>query len=894
MHIVKEFLESSTIHGLIYISSAGVSSQLMFLLSIVSSQTKSAKIVWLLVVCLGFIGAGILIGKSYIEWQENPIATSITTRPIDDLEFPKVTVCPPKDSNTALYHDLVKAGNRSLSDDERKTLRRASHQIFTEQAHKQYVKKMSALSQMGNILQVFQGFQSLPTPYNEEHGLKIKMRSLNGTITTPWFEKDYVDEFYQWDRDFLIVLDLPSDIKDLVGKGSLTINLEVDTREDQGWVEEVHLLPNFTLHTEKKYWPDAESHCQEEGGHLASVTSEEVNQALKSVAAGKNVWLGGRQVLGKWTWSDKSPWGFTSWERVSDNDCLRFLGGMWLTLPCNTYNTEFICQKNNILKGKRSIRLTYLKNQLNFSNFVVWYKYKTNQQLLDSWKDKRMTGLRLTWRIENENPPLFASISEVGRSIQTPRIGDTIGGTSASTSQNLYKVALTPKKDLSQQMANNRLVIDLTINKDLSDEVYAFTSFKLYSEKKSWTDADLHCKSEGGQLASIHSSWEQTMAEKAAEGGDRVWLGGRKVEGQWQWADNATWSYENWDYGKPKSQNYLLMSRGQWMDSWRSLSYYFLCQGTTVALTKNGLTSMEFSKEQLIFFPFYVLFKSQATVKSTSNTTSRKKGKSGFSLNWFLRSSNGTKLMNKMPARQGGWKRDLPPPAYKEPLLHDIVQLAKGLRLPNTTKENILMDVIHQRLQMIDMTQADHMCLMGQIKENEQSHIFSKIISNVKRGKVSGETSDKDILFGYDLFNAVMFCPPAIVSKTYKMFDQLLSVETSRTIIHTIISLFQSKVIKDDITFNLIRQFYLVLAKTLDLQYGNILLATSTTAQMKTVIWNKWPFFSNNTDLVKRCLQKSNCDTYQNLGNINFPFLSKFLLQLPIMSHESCRSIRST
>ena len=204
------------------------------------------------------------------------------------------------------------------------------------------------------------------------------------------------------------------------------------------------------------------------------------------------------------------------------------------------------------------------------------------------------------------------------------------------------------------------------------------------------------------------------------------------------------------------------------------------------------------------------------------------------------------------------------------------------------------MDVIHQRLQMINMTHADHMCLMGQIKENEQSHIFSKIISNVKRGKVSGETSDKDILFGYDLFNAVMFCPPAIVSKTYNMFDQLLSVETSRTIIQTIISLFQSKVIKDDITFNLIRQFYLVLAKTLDLQYGNILLATSTTAQMKTVIWNKWPFFSNNTDLVKRCLQKSNCDTYQNLGNINFPFLSKFLLQLPIMSHESCRSIRST
>ena len=93
-------------------------------------QTKSAKILWLGVVCLGFTGAGILIGKSYMEWQEKPIATTITTYPIDDLQFPQVTICPPKDSNTALYHDLVKAGNRTLSDEIRKTLKKAAYDMF--------------------------------------------------------------------------------------------------------------------------------------------------------------------------------------------------------------------------------------------------------------------------------------------------------------------------------------------------------------------------------------------------------------------------------------------------------------------------------------------------------------------------------------------------------------------------------------------------------------------------------------------------------------------------------------------------------------------------------------------------------------------------------------------
>ena len=65
-------------------------------------QTRLAKILWFLVVCLGFIASGILIGKSYKDWQENPIATSITTHPINNLDFPIVTVCPPTNSNTAL------------------------------------------------------------------------------------------------------------------------------------------------------------------------------------------------------------------------------------------------------------------------------------------------------------------------------------------------------------------------------------------------------------------------------------------------------------------------------------------------------------------------------------------------------------------------------------------------------------------------------------------------------------------------------------------------------------------------------------------------------------------------------------------------------------------------
>ena len=118
----------------------------------------------------------------------------------------------------------------------------------------------------------------------------------------------------------------------------------------------------------------------------------------------------------------------------------------------------------------------------------------------------------------------------------------------------------------------------------------------------------------------------------------------------------------------------------------------------------------------------------------------------------------------------------------------------------------------------------------------------------------------------------LVFCTPKIVSKTHMMIDKLLTEVTSRTLIQTIVNLFQHGSIADRLTFSLARQFYEVLANTLDLQYRNILLATLTNAKMQAVILNNWPFFSNYTDLVKECLENSSCDVfqdiYENIGKV--------------------------
>ena len=883
MDILRKFLESSTIHGLSYISTEKVSFSYFSSLLHLYIQTRSAKILWLIVVCLGFIGAGILIGKSYKDWQENPIATSITTHPIDDLDFPVVTICPPKSSNTALYHDLAKAGNGSLSEKDKTTLRDSAYKIFMETPHKAYVKKMSAISHMGNLDQVYQGFHSLPKPY-KHNGFEIKMWYPNGTITSPWYGGEYVEEFYKEDRDFHVVLELPNEIKERIGSGSLLIELEIDTREEKGWIEQIGntAIPyNYTLHKTEKTWTEAEAECQKEGGHLASVTSEEVNKELRRLGASTSYfWVGGRKESGLLSWSDKSAWGYTNYEsggNAEHDHCIKMDTdyGTWSGRTCAS-TFDFICQVEYMpLRGKDKLNLIYRRDHLTFFSFHVWYKYKAaSQQLLDSWKEKRMTGFKLSWRIENETRPLIASIGEVGRSIKTPHLGET-SADNAFDANLVYMTILTIPENFQEQIGTGNLVVDLDVDMISSDEVYAFTSYKLYKLDRDFVSSEALCKRKGGQLASIHSEWEQTLAERAADG-NWVWLGGSRDsnESQWQWSDGSTWGFTKWQPatllldGRPDGYDHLQMNpAGQWFDYESLDEIYFLCQGETVTLTESGLGSVQFKKEQLKFFPFHVLFKSRAIdhrILNSSTDEEEERRMTGFTLNWFLEDDNGTQLMEKLPARQEDWVHSTP--RYKQPLLTQMVQLARHLRVKHDmTKEQILDKVIRGKMLNIRILKESRMCSMeDQISSDFLDEAFPKLVSFVNEKDLEESATDEDVMIGFEIFHAIVYCPSMDI-KLFLFVDQLLSNESSRTIIQTAVNLFRSGVLKDLTGFTEAKQFYQVLVSTLDLQYGNVLLATSTKSQLQAVINNDWPFFTNQTDLVKTCLLDSDCDSLQDI-----------------------------
>ena len=67
-----EFLESSKIHGLVYIS---------------TSKSTLAKLLWTVITMVGFGTAGYLIYDSFNDWAESPTVTSVEIFPISELSL---------------------------------------------------------------------------------------------------------------------------------------------------------------------------------------------------------------------------------------------------------------------------------------------------------------------------------------------------------------------------------------------------------------------------------------------------------------------------------------------------------------------------------------------------------------------------------------------------------------------------------------------------------------------------------------------------------------------------------------------------------------------------------------------------------------------------------------
>ena len=201
--IFDSFLSLSSISGLNHISlSRGV-----------------PRFFWILVVITAFIFSGFLIQQAFEGWTKNPIITTIETLPISELKFPKITVCPPKDTSTNLNHVLEILENRTIDEDTRQDLADFATELLNDAEFDEILANLSIFHEENRFENWYHGRTNVFLPMNNLFGyfgylsFMLKTHAASGSIRTGNFGENYSPEKVERNLYFPIEIIFPDEIE---------------------------------------------------------------------------------------------------------------------------------------------------------------------------------------------------------------------------------------------------------------------------------------------------------------------------------------------------------------------------------------------------------------------------------------------------------------------------------------------------------------------------------------------------------------------------------------------------------------------------------------------------------------------------------------------------------
>ena len=177
MEEFRQFLETTSIAGLTH----------------VSTNKGAVRLFWICVVVSGFIGSGILIRMSFSSWAESPVTTTLETVPIKDLTFPRVTVCPPKDSYTDLNYDLERAKSMTIEKGIREELSLYAMSVLQDYLHADFMANLSKIDESDRFYNWYYGVSLMEFPRRgyQDINYNIHTWARSGNISTQYFGDEF-------------------------------------------------------------------------------------------------------------------------------------------------------------------------------------------------------------------------------------------------------------------------------------------------------------------------------------------------------------------------------------------------------------------------------------------------------------------------------------------------------------------------------------------------------------------------------------------------------------------------------------------------------------------------------------------------------------------------------
>ena len=223
MEDVKEFLNSSTIHGLSYIASV----------------RRCMKLFWILVVIAGFSAAGVMIKRSMVNWAQSPITTSIETHPISEITLPNITVCPPKNQILNLNYDFLQMEKINITNETRKELLKIAVDSIQDYFFEEVISNLSKIEEENRYHNWYHGYTELKDLnfiQNKEDSsylsaykviYELSTSATSGKISTKNFGNTFDPENFDESMFIDIDINVPKVVK---YKKTVTLHLSVEKK----------------------------------------------------------------------------------------------------------------------------------------------------------------------------------------------------------------------------------------------------------------------------------------------------------------------------------------------------------------------------------------------------------------------------------------------------------------------------------------------------------------------------------------------------------------------------------------------------------------------------------------------------------------------------------------
>ena len=222
------FLESSTIHGLAYIS----------------TTKRISKIFWIFAVISGFTTAAFLIHTSFKSWADSPIKTTVEKFPISEIKFPKVTVCPPRGTYTDLNYDLMLAENTTFEKEQARELTNFIYEVVNNHIYMDVWRK---LNEDNSYFNWYHGYTRLTPPENHSHFgdlYKIDSSALSGVVTTEHFGEKFQQDIVQKKIYYEVIINPPDNFL-LDENITLHFKVQMVAMAGQGGLETMFIMPDL-------------------------------------------------------------------------------------------------------------------------------------------------------------------------------------------------------------------------------------------------------------------------------------------------------------------------------------------------------------------------------------------------------------------------------------------------------------------------------------------------------------------------------------------------------------------------------------------------------------------------------------------------------------------------